>query len=78
MKVNLADLPKEHPLRNLPLGEIGAEVCNKQQKRWRGVKDWKIGKNVYNDLNAGWRLANEFRCEVENGDEKDQGQETGK
>jgi hypothetical protein len=56
--VTLADLPPEHPLRNTPLAEIGAEyqwVNTKTPNQWHRVtKSFTIAKNTFNDLAANW------------------------
>lgn len=58
----LHELPADHPLRNTPLGEIGAEVRNLQSTLWRDLKTWYIGRCTYNQLGDSWTSTNEFRA----------------
>lgn len=60
----LSDLHREHPLRNTPLRTIQAECRNKQQKVWRSVEKWAIGKNTFNELGSAWTDTAEFRVNV--------------
>lgn len=61
--MNLADLPKEHPLRNLPLLEIKAQFKQKILKNWKDVTpNMNISKNCYNDLGTVWTDYDEWRA----------------
>lgn len=59
----LKELPPEHPLRNTPLAQIGAERRNKLNKSWQSVANWKIGKNTFNELAPFWLETSEWRVE---------------
>lgn len=56
----LAELPKEHELRNRPMKEIDVCCRNNQQKNWRPIKTWMIGKATYNQLGPTWIEYNQF------------------
>ena len=58
----LHTLPVDHPLRNKPLGEIGAEIRHKAFNKWRPIGLWRIGKVNYNTLGTVWLDNNEFRA----------------
>lgn len=58
-------LPSEHPLRNKPLGEIGAECRNCESTVWRSVATWHISKFTFNQLSIAWTHTNEFRAQQE-------------
>jgi hypothetical protein len=60
--VLLADLPRSHPLRTKPLGEVGAECRNKLSKEWRPVARWRIATCSYDDLGPSWLDTSEFRA----------------
>jgi hypothetical protein len=51
----LLRLPRSHPLRNMPLIQIGAYYKNKAAKVWREVKStFDIAGHTYNQLSAVW------------------------
>jgi len=51
----LNDLPFEHPLRNTPLIEIGAEYQIKDSKVWAKVTPpYGIANKTFNELGAVW------------------------
>lgn len=57
MEIIIDDLPKEHPLRNTPLFEIGAyyQLLTKG-KMWHEVRaPYGIAKNTYNQLAPLWK-----------------------
>lgn len=58
----LADLPKIHPLRNRPLGEIGAQVKSMTGDSFRSVETWKISPKCYNELDVVWTGYIAFRA----------------
>jgi hypothetical protein len=64
--VPLAELSPEHPLRNAPLVEIGAEYrwCGgKVPTLWRPVRDaYLIAKSTYNELGPAWTQHDEWRA----------------
>lgn len=55
-KVNLANLPNHHDLRNKPLKEIGAKARNTFSTAAfeRPVAKWKIGPKTFNELGKVW------------------------
>lgn len=61
--VNLAELPPVHPLRNVPLGPMGAVVRNAHSKIWNSVARWAISGATYNQLSGPWidPACNEWR-----------------
>jgi hypothetical protein len=60
--VTLSTLPPDHPLRNLPLGQIKAEVRNVHKEDWRPITPaWSIAKNTFNELQGPWPECNEWR-----------------
>lgn len=62
----LAALPHDHPARNLPLIEIGAQcrwIGAKPGKGWRPVgKTWRIARRSFNDLGSAWTTWDEWRA----------------
>lgn len=58
----LNDLPRQHPLRNRPLGEIKAECRNRQSKALVNMQAWNISKATFNQLATVWTDNNEFRA----------------
>jgi hypothetical protein len=57
--IDLQALPVEHPLRNQPLGKIGAEMRNNLKNDWRSVATWKIaGKTLISWKVHGWIATN--------------------
>jgi hypothetical protein len=58
MTTNLAELPIEHPLRNIPLRDINAEYRNNQRKDWQDIAKWKIATSTYNQLGLVWTSHN--------------------
>lgn len=50
----LNELPAEHVLRNLPLGEIGAEYLAGHPPTWRSLKKFRIGARTFNELGPAW------------------------
>ena len=56
--VGLAELPPEHPLRNVGLAAIGAEyqwVQTRRPAEWHRVTgSFKIAKTTFNELGATW------------------------
>jgi len=60
--VDLGELPEDHPMRNTPLGEIGATCRNRQQERARVVTGWAVASRAYNELAVFWRELNEWRA----------------
>jgi hypothetical protein len=61
MIIDLKELPEKHPLRNMPLGEIKAEIRHILQTRWRSVAAWKIAKNTFNELDPAWMECAQWR-----------------
>ena len=58
----LAELPIEHPLRNIPLIEIGAEYQIRDSKVWAKVTlPYGIAKKTYNQLGAVWTTWDKWR-----------------
>lgn len=60
---DLATLPREHPLRNTALADIGAEYRSRA-----GVGGWKtvtphyaIARKTYNELGPAWTETSEWR-----------------
>jgi hypothetical protein len=51
---NLKELPPDHPQRNTPLREIGAEYRNIHRREWQSVAQWNIGVSTYNELGPVW------------------------
>ena len=63
VKMLLKNLPKEHPLRNKPLIEIGAEYKRYDSKIWQAVTPpYGIAKKTYNDLGEVWTNWDEWRA----------------
>ena len=61
----LSELPKEHPLRNTPLIEIGAEYKRFDSKIWQAVTPpYGISKKCYNDLASVWTEWDEWRATI--------------
>lgn len=59
----LAELDKDHPLRNRPLIEIGAEYKRYDSKIWQKVtQPYGIAKKCYNDLAPVWTEWDEWRA----------------
>ena len=50
----LNELPENHALRNLPLGEIGGEYLAGQPQTWRSLVKFRIARNTYNQLGPAW------------------------
>lgn len=48
--VELATLPEDHPMRNKPLGEIGAGYFHVQSGIWHAAKPYGLGLNTFNTL----------------------------
>ena len=58
----LATLPSDHPLRNKPLIEIGAQYKRYDSKVWQDVTPpYGIAKKCYNDLASVWTEFDEWR-----------------
>lgn len=56
-------LPEDHPLRNTPLIEIGAERRWKKGGAWKAVQQhWAIATCTFNYLGAAWTLHDEWRA----------------
>lgn len=60
---DLATLPREHPLRNTALADIGAEYRSRS-----GVGGWKcvthhyaIARKTFNELGPAWTETSEWR-----------------
>lgn len=60
--INLSKLPPEHPLRNTPLHQIGAEYRNLKKRDFVSVGTIKIHIATYNQLSGPWIECNEWRC----------------
>lgn len=60
--LTLSELPTDHPLRNRPLGEIGAQVRYIHQTEWQSVEEWNIRTKSYNQLGAIGKNWHEFRA----------------
>ena len=59
----LATLPVNHPLRNKPLIEIGAQYKRYDSKIWQDVTPpYGIAKKCYNDLASVWTEFDEWRA----------------
>lgn len=55
--MNLKTLPKDHPLRNTPLLEIGAYYLPKDTKVWAEVRNaYGISKKTFNELGDVWLI----------------------
>lgn len=51
----LETLPKDHPLRNAALIDIGAEYKSPTAKDWRAVlPSFRIARYCFNDLGPAW------------------------
>jgi hypothetical protein len=65
--VPLDTLPADHPLRNKPLAEIGAEYQwddTKLPNDWHRVHSgFKIAKNTYNELGTTWTKSYRWRAQ---------------
>lgn len=60
----LRSLPEDHPLRNSPLAEIGAEYRYSGTKPWRKVlPSFGIAPFSYNQLGDAWLLDKDWRCD---------------
>jgi len=60
--MNPAELPVNHPVRNLPMNTLTEAQCrNLKSKTWRDCRKWKIGSFTYNQLGKMWTDLNEFR-----------------
>jgi len=58
----LAELPEDHPNRNVPLIEIGAHYRIVGTKTWFEVTpSFGIAKVTYNQLGAAWTHRHEWR-----------------
>jgi len=60
----LGQLPKEHPLRNKPLGDIRAETHNRESCCWSKIRT-QIERLTYNELGHAWVDHYEFRVRDE-------------
>ena len=60
----LGRLSSQDPLRNRPLGKIGAQVRNLQSSTWRDLAAWYIARCTFNELGDAWTDTNEFRVTV--------------
>lgn len=59
----LATLPVNHPLRNKPLIEIGAQYKRYDSKLWNDVTPpYGIANKTYNQLSNVWTEFDEWRC----------------
>lgn len=57
MRVNLAELPVEHPLRNTPLERIGSLMArNVVGGVAKDPRTWRVAKATYNDLTSAWEF----------------------
>ena len=66
MTVILNDLPHDHPLRNTPLIELGAEYQIKDSKVWAKVTPpYGIAKKTFNQLGKVWTTWDKWRVENE-------------
>jgi hypothetical protein len=65
--VDLKELEYFDKLRISPLGEIGAEVRNIHQTKWREVRDFRIAKEgfAFNQLSGPWLDCNEWRAPMQ-------------
>lgn len=53
--VDLKQLPREHPLRNAPLADIGAEYQWEKGGPWKQVfHSFRIAGSTFNSLGAVW------------------------
>ena len=61
----LNNLPKDHPLRNKPLIDIGAEYKRYDSKIWQAVTPpYGIANKTYNDLGEVWTENDEWRATI--------------
>lgn len=61
----LADLPFDHPLRNKPLIEIGAQYLIRDSKIWATVTPpYGIAKKTYNELSPVWTEYDQWRATI--------------
>lgn len=58
----LNSLPRSHPLRERPLGEIHTEIRTKQMAVWIAIEYFGIEKATFNQLPKVWTDNNEFRA----------------
>lgn len=62
----LAQLPHDHPLRNAPLIDIGAEYRSRggrMPSAWRPVRDaFLIARCTYNELSHVWTDHDDWRA----------------
>jgi hypothetical protein len=62
--IYLKDLSEDHPLRNLPLGQIKAEIRNIWQTKWRSVSNWRVARATYNELGPVWIECSQWRVQT--------------
>jgi hypothetical protein len=60
--IDLKTLPADHPLRNRPLAEIGAEYSNRGGPWKQVLPSYRIAKACYNALGDIWTTHDEWRC----------------
>jgi hypothetical protein len=59
--IRLSDLPHDHPLRNTPLGALGAEYASSGRKsRKRVTAHYRIARNTFNELGPAWTTHTEW------------------
>lgn len=65
MRVNLAELPVDHPLRTTPLERIESLMArNLVGGVAKDPRTWRVAKARYNDLTSAWEFT-EWTAEVE-------------
>ena len=63
--VLLNELPSEHPLRNTPLIEIGAEYQIKDSKVWAKVTPpYGLAKKTFNQLGDVWTKHDKWKATI--------------
>lgn len=53
-RINLGELPADHPLRNAPLIEIGAGSAQPGKSVSLVKSNWRIARKCFNDLGPAW------------------------
>ena len=57
MRVNLAELPVDHPLRNTPMERIESLLArNVIGGVGKDPRTWRVAKARYNDLTSAWEF----------------------
>jgi hypothetical protein len=66
MTLDLKALPPDHPLRNTPLAEIGAQYRPKGSPGWREVlPSFGIAKKTFNQLSNVWTDNDDWKATID-------------